>query len=156
MSDVPTGTPIEGNAGGLRFQVTVDCADPVALAWFWARAVRYVEQPPPDGFSSWAAFADSVGMPADERNNVFALVDPAGVGPRMLFLKVPEGKTAKNRLHLDVNVGGTLESDDRRNAVRRHAAALQDAGGTLIEERQDGYSWWIVMNDPEGNEFCVQ
>ncbi|MFC5287957.1 VOC family protein [Actinokineospora guangxiensis] len=138
-----------------KFQVTFDAADPGALAEFWAVALDYAVQPPPDGFDSWEDFAVKVGIPREKWNDVSAVIDPAGEGPRMLFLRVPEGKTAKNRLHLDVSVGG--EYDDGRWArVEEHVGVLVKAGATVVEPRQDETSRWMVMLDPEGNEFCVQ
>src|ERR1700681_3019132 len=85
------------------FQVTFDCADPDAQAEFWAAALGYVLQPPPAGFSDWPSFLAAQGM-ADLVGTASAAVDPAGVGPRLFFQRVPEPKTAKNRMHLDLNV----------------------------------------------------
>ena len=145
-----------GPAPAYGVQISVDCADPAAMTRFWSLALGCVEQPPPEGFADWAAFADAVGIPDDERNRFGSAVDPAGVGPRLLFQVVPEGKTAKNRMHLDVNVGAGLHGDDRRRAVRDHAGRLIAAGAQLVEEREDADSWWIVLHDIEGNEFCLQ
>lgn len=142
---------------GYRVQATFDCANPQGLARFWCLAMNYVEQPPPTGYDSWDGFADEMGIPVAERFKFGAAVDPANRGPRLLFLWVPEEKRAKNRMHLDVSVG-TLPrgSDERKAAVREHAQRLVAAGATLIGERNDNISWWIVLTDPEGNEFCLQ
>ncbi len=140
----------------LPFQVSLDCAAPAELARFWCLALNYVEQPPPPGYDSWDAFADSVGIPVAERSKFGAAVDPAGVGPRLLFHGVTEGNVVKNRLHLDINAGGSLRGDERRAAVREHAERLVSDGATLVAERSDNVSWWIVLTDPEGNEFCLQ
>ena len=91
-----------------EIQVTFDCGDPAALAEFWAAALGYVLQPPPPGFDSWDAALDAWGVPADRRNDRSALVDPDGAGPRVFFQRVPEGKTAKNRVHLDVRAAPGL------------------------------------------------
>ncbi len=140
------------------FQVTFDAADPATLAAFWARALGYVLQPPPKGFSSWDEYAEEQGIPPDRRNDLVALVDPLGHGPRLLFQKVPEGKTAKNRVHLDVNAGGdtTTDPEKRRSRVEKHVAELVEAGATRIDTFDRHNEFWIVMLDPEGNEFCVQ
>jgi hypothetical protein len=140
-------------------QVTFDAADPRSLGLFWADALGYVEQPPPDGHASWPAYLDSLGVPAEERNSAYAVVDPDGAGPRLLFQQVPEGKTAKNRVHLDVNVGAGVPEHERSARVRERAAALAQAGGAVVREFVDEEgpgSFWIVMTDPEGNEFCLQ
>ena len=137
----------------VRFQVSFDAHDAPALARFWALALGYVEQPPPQGFDTWEAFADEMQLPLDQRDRFGAVVDPDGDGPRLLFQKVPEGKTAKNRVHLDVNAGGATHDWD---AVTAHVERLLDAGATKVAERQDEMSRWVVMLDPEGNEFCVQ
>ncbi len=140
------------------FQVTFDAADPAALAAFWARALGYVVQPPPKGFSSWEDYADEQGIPPDHRNDLVAVIDPLGGGPRLLFQRVPEGKTAKNRVHLDINVGGASSSEphERRRRVEEHVAELLEAGATKLETFDRRNEFWIVMRDPEGNEFCVQ
>lgn len=140
------------------FQVTFDAADPTVLAAFWARALGYVLEPPPKGFSSWDDFADEQGIPPENRNDLAAVIDPMGQGPRLLFQKVPEEKTAKNRVHLDVNAGGgpTNEPGERHQRVEEHVADLVKAGATKLETFDRRGEFWIVMRDPEGNEFCVQ
>lgn len=137
---------------GIPVQISFDAADPAALARFWALALDYVEQPPPEGFSSWEEFGERMGIPQEQWGDFAAVVDPKGAGPRLFFQRVPEGKTAKNRMHLDVNVGGREDWDK----VLAHADRLVAAGATRVEERQDPTSHWIVMVDPEGNEFCLQ
>jgi hypothetical protein len=110
-------------------QITFDANDVDRLAEFWADALGYVLQPPPDGFDSWEAFLDERGIPEEERGQLAAIVDPAGVGPRILFQLVPEGKVAKNRVHLDVNTAtrvrivnlGSRRSTQRRRILKRRA-----------------------------------
>ena len=80
-------------------------------------------------------------------NRAFAIVDPDRSGPRMFFLKVPEGKTAKNRMHLDVHT-----EPDRLHA---RSAKLVDLGATIVDEFDEPEGHWITMLDPEGNEFCL-
>jgi Glyoxalase-like domain len=89
-----------------KVQVVIDCADPARLAGFWAEALGYRVQDPPSGFDSWLAFLISVGVPESEWNSASAVVDPDGAGPRIYLQRVPEPKAGKNRLHLDLNVGG--------------------------------------------------
>ncbi|GLY49652.1 VOC family protein [Lentzea sp. NBRC 102530] len=128
----------------IGIQVTMDAADPGKLAGFWAEALGYVVQPPPPGFDSWEDFAVKNNIPFESINDYSAIIDPEGTGPRIFFQRVPEGKTAKNRLHLDVNAG--LEAVDR----------LVGLGATKVQEFSDAKGHWVVMLDPEGNEFCVQ
>ena len=139
-------------------QVTFDCADVDTQARFWAAALDYQLQPPPEGFDSWDSFLDSIGVPADQRDTMSAVVDPEGNGPRLLFQKVPEAKSAKNRVHLDVNVGGGREVPDaeRRQRAEAKAAELVDLGGRQVGPVEQHGEFWIVMADPEGNEFCLQ
>ncbi len=141
----------------IPIQVTFDAYDPMTLAGFWAAALGYVIQPPPAGFASWDEFADANDIPLENRNDLAAIVDPDESGPRILFQRVPESKTVKNRVHLDVNAGGghDVEYVDRVDAVDRHVDNLLDLGATKVKvfgERD----YWVVMQDPEGNEFCVQ
>ena len=142
----------------IPFQVTFDAHDPPALARFWAIALQYVEQPSPPGFDSWDDFADRMNIPEEERTARRAVVDPQDEGPRIFIQRVPEGKTAKNRVHLDLTVGGGPDVDDatRRSRVEQHAARLVGAGGTEVARLEEYGEFWIVMQDPEGNEFCVQ
>jgi hypothetical protein len=129
-------------------QVTFDCADPGALAAFWASALGYVVQPPPDGYDSWPAFLTELGVPESEFDSRSACVDPAGKGPRLFFQRVPEPKAVKNRVHLDVNVG----HDNVDATVER----LLAEGAAVVERVDTMGESWVVMADPEGNEFCLQ
>jgi hypothetical protein len=138
------------------YQITFDAHEPRTLGLFWAEVLGYVEQPPPPGFDSWDAFLASIDWPADEREDFFAIVDPAGAMPRIYFQRVPEGKTAKNRVHLDVNVGAGLAGDERRAAVRKRADELVRRGARQVHEATERGEYWIVFQDIEGNEFCLQ
>jgi hypothetical protein len=142
-----------------RIQVVFDCADPDAQARFWAEALHYVLQPPPEGFDSWDAWAESMGIPPEARNDFGAALDPDGVGPRLFFQKVPEGKIAKNRVHIDLHVSGgrDVPDDERRRRVDAEVVRLKALGATDARGAMDRHGeYWVRMNDPEGNEFCVQ
>lgn len=140
-------------------QVVFDCADPARQADFWTEALGYQMQPPPDGFDDWDHWARAQGIPQDRWNDARAIVDPEGARPRIFFQRVPEGKVAKNRMHLDLGIGGGHEVplEERRARVDAEAARLKGLGATdergAIEQRGE---YWVRMNDPEGNEFCVQ
>ena len=139
------------------FQVTFDAAEPMAVAEFWATALGYLVQPPPDGFESWEAFADAVGIPEEARGNLAAVVDPDGTGPRLLFQKVPEGKSVKNRVHLDVNVTDRESSaEEQRATIDAEVDRLVGAGATRLDDFDGPTGTWTVMQDVEGNEFCIQ
>ena len=116
-----------------RFRnLTIDCHDPYALVQFWQQVL--------DGY---AADLDEPNNPEDPEAFL------QGPGPNVLFIKVPEGKAVKNRLHIDLS-----PTDRTRNEEVDRLLAL---GATLIDDRRnpDG-SGWAVMTDPEGNEFCVE
>jgi hypothetical protein len=140
-------------------QVVFDCADPDRLARFWATALHYRVQDPPDGFTSWEAWLADAGVPESEWNSASAIVDPDGAGPRIYFQRVPEGKVVKNRVHLDLNASSKREvgSDEGRRRADAEVERLRSEGATVVrpggEERGE---YWVVMQDPEGNEFCVQ
>ncbi|MDX1690849.1 MAG: VOC family protein [Acidimicrobiia bacterium] len=137
-------------------QVVIDCADPAGLAPFWAEALGYVLQPPPPGFDSWEDFAEEIGIPPERRNDLAAVVDPDGDGPRLLFQRVPEAKTVKNRVHLDVPAAPELEGERRWEAALAHVRRLEALGATRLGEHMGpAGERWIVLADPEGNEFCV-
>ena len=140
------------------FQVTFDCADPDRLAHFWADLLGYQLDPPPEGYDSWEAWLIEQGIPESEWNSASAVSAPEERGPRIFFQRVPEPKELKNRVHLDLNVGGPRGTPDkeRRTAVD---AAVERAIGLgakkvrFVEERGERH---YVMNDIEGNEFCLQ
>lgn len=141
-----------------KIQITFDAANARTLADFWAEALGYVRQPPPSKFDSWEEFAIDKGIPAEDWEKYDALVDPDGSGPRILFQKVPEAKSAKNRVHLDVKVTIRGATDaKRRAAIDQEAERLVGLGATEIEDFDNGDSdgVWTVMHDPEGNEFCI-
>ena len=106
--------------------LTVDCAEPTALADFWCGALGYVR----GGTDEELVWID----------------DPAGQGWTMLFQVVPEGKSVKNRLHLDLRPPASMEAE----VVR-----LDGLGARSVRLVAEGDSFWTIMADPEGNEFCV-
>ena len=122
-----------------QFQVTFDCAEPVRVARFWAETLGY------------RAEHD------DEQGAMAAALDPTGVGPRLFFQRVPEGKVVKNRVHLDVRVGTGLVGDERLAVLEAEAARLVALGavrGPLLLADEENESCQ-VMQDIEGNEFCL-
>jgi len=140
-----------------EIQVTFDCGDPAALAEFWAQTLGYDVQPPPPGFETWDAALDAWGVPAEHRNDRSAVVDPDGKGPRLFFQKVPEGKSAKNRVHLDVRAAPGLDGEDRMPALEKECGRLVALGATRLQVLEPNAldAGTIVMQDPEGNEFCL-
>jgi len=138
-----------------QFQVTFDCADPERVARFWCDALGYVVPPPPEGFATWQDFERT--LPAEYHGASYACVDPNGVGPRLFFQRVPEGKVVKNRVHLDVRVGTGLVGDERVAALEAECARLLPLGATrvqlLVANGVDESC--LVMQDVEGNEFCL-
>src|SRR6476646_9039831 len=117
-------------------QITFDCADPGALALFWVEALGYQLQPSPPGFDTWDAFLDSVGVPLEERNSRSAAVPVDGDGPRLFFQRVPEGKTAKNRVHLDVRAAPGLEGEERMAALEAECDRLVSLGASRVERHE--------------------
>lgn len=138
-----------------QVQITFDCAEPVRLAGFWCEVLGYVVPPPPEGFDSWEEHQNS--LPPEERTVYFACSDPAGAGPRVLFQRVPEGKVVKNRLHVDVRAGLGLVGEERLATLEAECARLVALGARHVRTmRADGENEsCIVMQDIEGNEFCL-
>lgn len=139
-------------------QITFDAADPGALAEFWCQALGYRLEPPPPGFDSWDAALDAWGVPPELRNSRSAAVPVEGErGPRLFFQQVPEGKTAKNRVHLDIRAAPGLKGDERMTALHAEAERLIALGASQFRvlEPDDMEVGCIVMQDPEGNEFCL-
>lgn len=138
-----------------KIQVTFDCADPERVARFWCEVLGYVIPPPPNEYETWEAFNDS--LPPENQGSAFACVDPSGEGPRLFFQRVPEGKVVKNRLHLDVRSGIALTGEERVAALEAECARLLPLGATRVRLQQaDEFNEsYIVMQDVEGNEFCL-
>lgn len=148
----PYGWPM---ASVRQFQVTFDCAEPERVARFWCDVLGYVPPPPPDGFATWADAERA--LPPEHQGSWFACTDPSGAGPRLFFQRVPEGKVVKNRLHLDVRVGTGLVGEERVAVLEAEAARLVALGAVrvrLLPADSDNESC-LVMQDIEGNEFCL-
>jgi hypothetical protein len=136
-----------------QLSIVVDCADPPALGRFWRAALDYVERPAPEGYVSWAEYDAAAGGPGDEAG--CTIVDPDGVGPPIFFQPVPEPKAVKNRMHLDVRVGGSGAYEERWERIRAAAVPLVEAGARELRRYDDPDDYFIVLADPEGNEFCL-
>jgi hypothetical protein len=117
-----------------RVQVTFDCADPLGLAGFWAAVLGY---PPPDpdapGSDTWVWISDP-----DRRH------------PGLFFQRVPEPKAVKNRVHLDVRNTSGAPADIDGEVIR-----LVALGAVKLHGVTDDSGYFVVMQDPEGNEFCI-
>jgi hypothetical protein len=133
--------------------VTFDAHDLEVMSRFWALALECEEEPPPPGFLSWEDFAERNQMPPQLWRA--AGIDPERRRPRLFFQPVPEGKTAKNRVHLDIRASAGEEGEAGRKRARQHAQRLVEVGATVLHEKDEPIGWCIVMRDPEGNEFCV-
>src|SRR5438105_3324787 len=142
----------------VRVQVTFDGHDPDRLARFWASALGYRIPDPPEGFDTWEDWLRDIGVPESDWNSASAAEDADGVGPRLYFQRVPEEKVVKNRVHLDLNVGGGRDTplDERKRNARAEAERLMGHGASRVHEMEQRGEFWIVMQDPEGNEFCLQ
>jgi glyoxalase superfamily protein len=156
--DTPVPDPTDEEAAvAVKLQVVFDAADPPRLAAFWGEAIGYIEEDPPDGFDSWEAWAVANHLPREEWDNYASRVDPDGVGPRLFFQRVPEPKTAKNRVHLDLSVSGGRGTpiEQRRARVAAAVERAVAAGATKLKEYNEAGQHWVVLQDPEGNEFCL-
>ena len=134
-------------------QIALDCLDPHAQAEFWAAALGYDVERDEDQIrellDAGVATDDDV-MTVDGRlvwRDGAAMRDPDGVRPRWFFQLVPETKTVKNRMHVDVHIGEA----DRAALIERLVAA----GASVLYDGRQGPHTWVTMADPEGNEFCV-
>jgi hypothetical protein len=141
-------------------QVVFDCRNPDRLARFWAVALGYEIPGPPPGYATWEELLRAMNVPQEFWTARSAVEDPAGAGPRIYFQRVPEEKTVKNRVHLDIRVGGREGSpEERRGRIDEHVQRLLAAGGSIdhvVEgDELDPTAYYVVMRDPEENEFCV-
>ncbi|MFJ4687310.1 VOC family protein [Streptomyces sp. NPDC088789] len=161
MSENETAAPARP-ADPIHWKVVIDCADPQAQADFWGAALHYtvednnaliehllklgvLPREATQEHNGRLTFRDLVAVrhpddPYDEESGT-------GLGRRLLFQRVPEPKTGKNRLHLDLHPGA-----ERRSAERDRLTAL---GASVLEEVKQAGGEWLLMSDPEGNEFCL-
>lgn len=155
---------MDGTNSQMVLQITIDCADPRRLVPFWTEALGYVPEPPPGGHATWREYWIDGGLPEEELPEGAgeipeSIVSPTGVGPRVWFQQVPESKVVKNRVHLDLKVGGGREVPlaVRKERVTAKADLLTAAGATVSQVMDEpGMDYFgIVLQDPEGNEFCV-
>ncbi|MEJ2855106.1 MULTISPECIES: VOC family protein [unclassified Saccharothrix] len=149
-----------------QIQITFDAHDPAALSTFWRDALDYVHPAPPgvtlpegaDPLAAWDDFLSRLGVPEDQRNTRSAIEDPTGEGPRLFFQKVPEDKVAKNRVHLDLRAAPGLQGEERMAALEAECERLVGLGATRLRRHEPSppmEAGFIVMQDPEGNEFCL-
>lgn len=137
------------------FQITVDSADPHALADWWAEALGWEVEPQDEAFirrmiaEGHAAEDDAITYSGRlVWKDGQAINHPDKAAPRLLFQRVPEPKVAKNRVHFDVNVGAAnVESELER---------LTDKGATFLHRGNQGAHSWVTVTDPEGNELCLR
>ena len=136
------------------FQVTIDSTAPHPLADWWAEALGWEREPSDEAFIR-SMIEQGHARESDTMRHGGELVwaegaairHPTGGAPRVLFQLVPEPKTVKNRVHLDVRVGpGNVASEVERLTAR---------GATVLHEGQQGPHRWVTMADPEGNELCL-
>jgi Glyoxalase-like domain len=137
--------------------IVFDCFDPDRVARFWMAALGGYDFPfaLPAGFASWDEFADANGIPPDQRNVGRTLVDRVRDRPDLFFLKVPEAKAGKNRVHHDIKVAPGLEGDARRTRIESEAERLVALGAAVADRIDTAEGFHLVMRDVEGNEFCV-
>jgi Glyoxalase-like domain len=144
----------------VSFQLVIDCTDPARLARFWAAALGYELEPPPAGFARWDDYWRDVGAPEEDLGiGEDRICDPDGAGPRIWFPVVPEHKTVKNRLHLDICASGgrTVPMALRRQRAGAEPGPLAGLGATIasvLSEEGTGH-YAVAMTDPEGNEFDI-
>ena len=143
-----------------QFQLVIDCADADVMVRFWAAALGYVPEPPPEGFGTWDDWRRDIGLPDEELGGgADSIIDPDGRGPRIWFHMLPDVKTVKNRLHLDIYISGAraLPRETRSQRVENEAqrlCALKDT--RTVELTAKGLDHYAVgMKDPEGNEFDI-
>ena len=136
----------------VRIGLTLDCADAVRAAEFWKFALGYEDNPPPAPYTSIQEWLTALGEPDTSPEDGAWLRDPAGIGPSLSILRVPEPKVAKNRLHIDIRASSGVSPEERWAAVTAKVAELTRAGARKLRVDPDHH---VTMADPEGNEFCV-
>jgi hypothetical protein len=132
-----------------RVQISIDCHDVVKLADFWAAVLGYVVE---GGHEPWAAHSRAAATYPEEA--WVRIADPDGAGPSLMFHSVPEPKVVKNRVHLDVRAPSS-STGGPQEWLKAFVASIVALGGRQIRVVQDESDRFAVMQDAEGNEFCV-
>jgi hypothetical protein len=135
-----------------RIQIAIDCHDSDHLAEFWAAVLGYELMKPPGGFVSWAEH--SLAHAQEPGEGWTKIVDPERRGPTLLFHRVPEAKVVKNRVHLDVRAPDDGPGD-RQQQVGAFIERVVELGARKISDVTDEAGYFALMQDPEGNEFCI-
>ena len=140
-----------------NLQIVIDCADPHPLAAWWAETLEWMVEPQDADFirsmidQGFASDDDTTTYDANlvwkEAVAIHPDTEKSPARPRILFQKVPEPKTVKNRIHLDIRPEG-VDVEELRDL-------LVDRGATVLYQGQQGPRTWLTMTDPEGNEFCI-
>ncbi|NEE02953.1 VOC family protein [Phytoactinopolyspora halotolerans] len=143
-----------------------DCQDVDRMATFWLAALEGYDLPgsdpdgppgaPPAGFATWEDWADANGIPEHLRYQSRTIIDTTGTRPDIFFMAVPEDKVVKNRVHLDIRASRGLSPEEGRARQDAEAKRLVDAGATVVRRvHQDDGGSHLVLQDVEGNEFCI-
>ncbi len=140
-----------------NFEVTFDAKDSKSLAAFWMEALGYVEAGPPPGYETWEHWRIAKGLSIEEMDEGATIAEPDG-SRTITFLNVPEPKTAKNRVHLDLDVSPdrTLPVLERKAIVDVEVDRLEKLGATTLYANHFADHYGVTMADPEGNEFCLR
>jgi hypothetical protein len=141
-------------------QIVIDAQDTQQLATFWAGALAdrgYRLPTPPDGAPDWPTWLRAQGVPEDQWGAGFALENDDETQPRIYLQRVPERKSAKNRVHLDLLAGGgaAVPLAEQQQRVAAAVQRLTALGATHLTTTTELGVHWAVMQDPEGNEFCA-
>jgi Glyoxalase-like domain len=141
--------------------IVFDCTDVDKVSRFWLTALDGYSYPgsppdqppgsPPEGFATWEAWADANDIPSDQRYRTRTIIDTKGSRPDIFFIAVPEGKIVKNRVHLDIKASQGLPADQVRGRQDAEAERLVAVGATIVARAER----ILVMQDVEGNEFCI-
>jgi hypothetical protein len=161
MPEVYSRPPTERQDPRVRpVQIVIDAQDTQRLATFWAAALAdrgYRLPTPPDGAPDWPTWLRAQGVPEEQWGAGFALENDDETQPRVFLQRVPEEKSAKNRVHLDLLAGGGagVPLPEQEAGVGAAVERLTALGATFVETRTELGVHWAVLTDPEGNEFCA-
>jgi len=147
----------------VTWQMVLDCARPDRLVPFWCEVLGYEPTPPPAPHATWRDAYLAMGVPAEELEGGGdcgdRARDPKGEGPDLWFQPVPEAKARKNRWHVDIRASGGRDRpmDERQERVDARVEDLVRIGGSVLSRNlsDEVDHYWVIMADPEGNEFCV-
>jgi hypothetical protein len=136
-----------------RWQLVFATDEPTRTARFWRRALGYVPQPPPDGYSGWDAYAAANAIDLRHGTDIDAAVDPTGAAPRLLFVR--DNPALRGSISIEI-LTGNADTSPSRHGLETACADLASAGARLVSAEWHDNHPWAQLRSPDDHPFRIQ